>query len=83
MLLAKVAAPMPELRWPAQFSLDGLGDRARLHLLVPDGYLVEGRLAADLLRAGGGWGGCGPSRTSWGPRACGGWRRRASPPAPW
>ncbi|GAA2213620.1 hypothetical protein GCM10009850_090830 [Nonomuraea monospora] len=56
MLLAKVAAPMPELRWPAQFSLDGLGDRARLHLLVPEGYLVEGRLAADLLRAGKGLG---------------------------
>ncbi|AQZ65251.1 Transcriptional regulator [[Actinomadura] parvosata subsp. kistnae] len=56
MLLAKVAAPMPELRWPAQFSLDGLGDRARLHLLVPEGYLVEGQLAADLLRAGRGLG---------------------------
>ncbi|NJP97030.1 hypothetical protein HCN51_47705 [Nonomuraea sp. FMUSA5-5] len=56
MLLAKVAAPMPELRWPAQFSLDGLDDRARLHLLVPEGYLVEGRLAADLLRAGRGLG---------------------------
>ncbi|MGW3345776.1 AfsR/SARP family transcriptional regulator [Nonomuraea rubra] len=67
MLLAKVAAPMPELRWPAQFPLDGLGDSARLHLLVPDGYLVEGRLAADLLRAGRGLGWLRPEPYELGP----------------
>ncbi|MFC5835510.1 BTAD domain-containing putative transcriptional regulator [Nonomuraea insulae] len=67
MLLAKVAAPMPELRWPAQFSLEGLGADTRLRLLVPEGYLVEGRLAADLLRAGRGLGWLRPEPYELGP----------------
>ncbi|MFI7698541.1 BTAD domain-containing putative transcriptional regulator [Nonomuraea sp. NPDC049480] len=52
MLLAKVAAPMPELRWPAQFACQGLLEGSRHRLLAPEGYLLDGRLAADLQRSG-------------------------------
>ncbi|GIH97137.1 BTAD domain-containing putative transcriptional regulator [Planobispora siamensis] len=49
MLLGKVAVPLPELRWPVQVALEGPACGARHDIVAPEGYLVEARLAADLL----------------------------------
>ncbi|GII03980.1 AfsR/SARP family transcriptional regulator [Planobispora takensis] len=49
MLLGKVAVPLPELRWPVQVVLEGPACGARHDIVAPEGYLVEARLAADLL----------------------------------
>lgn len=46
MLAAKAAAPLSERRWPRQVDIGAMN--SRLTIRVPEGYLIESRLAADL-----------------------------------